>query len=86
MINLTFYIDTTKSDKNGESPILANYAKITYRVGKVKTTHWNKTKQRVSPPRVTEKDNNYEEINSHLEKIQTDSKNPRRVLTAFYKN
>ncbi|MEI7831132.1 MAG: site-specific integrase [Prolixibacteraceae bacterium] len=78
MINLTYYIDISKKDKNEESPILANvttnYIKTSYRVGKVKSRHWNKTKQRVSPPRITEEDNNHEEINSHLDKLQTDSK------------
>lgn len=78
MINPTYYIDISKKDKNEESPILANvttnYVKTSCRVGKVKSRHWNKTKQRVSPPRITEDDNNHEEINSHLYKLQTDSK------------
>lgn len=79
MANITFYIDKNNSGKDGFSPIKANvtidYKNVTKTVGKVKFRHWNKTKQRVSPPRQNEEDNGHIEINTYLDKLKTDSSN-----------
>jgi integrase len=63
-----------------------DYKNITKIVSKVKPQYWNdseinpktnrqkRNKQRVSPPKPNEKDNNFEEINDTLDKFQTDAK------------
>ena len=75
MANVTFYIDKTNKDRDGYAPIKANvtidYKNITKTVGKIKPRYWNKLKQRVSPPRPHEEDNNHTEINSYLEDFQS---------------
>lgn len=75
MANVTFYIDKTNNDRDGYAPIKANvtidYKNITKTVGKIKPRYWNKLKQRVSPPRPHEEDNNHTEINSYLEDFQS---------------
>lgn len=75
MANITFYIDKTNNDREGYAPIKANvtidYKNITKTVGRIKPRYWNKLKQRVSPPRPHEEDNNHTEINSYLEDFQS---------------
>lgn len=84
MANITFYIDKSNNDREGYAPIKANvaltlidnegepiYKNITKTVEKTKPRYWNKLKQRVSPPRPNEEDNNYEEINNTLKDFQT---------------
>jgi len=85
MANITFYIDKTNSDREGFSPIKANvtidYKNVTKTVGRIKSKHWNKNKQRVSPPRQNEEDNGHIEINIHLDKLKTDATNYFRDCT-----
>jgi integrase len=78
MPNTKFYIDITKTNKQGYVSIKANIPigkvnnwKI---VGKVKPRYWNKLKQRVSPPRPNEKDNQAEEINEELQRLEDDAR------------
>ncbi len=78
MPNIKFYIDTTKTNKQGYVSIKANIPigkvnnwKI---VGKVKPRYWNKLKQRVSPPRPNEKDNQSEEVNEELQRLEDNSR------------
>ena len=79
MANITFYIDKSNTDREGFSPIKANvtidYKNVTKTVGKVKSRYWNKNKQRVSSPRPNEEDNGYNEINSKLDDLKTESSN-----------
>ncbi|MCW0483509.1 site-specific integrase [Gaoshiqia sediminis] len=86
MVNVTYYIDKNNANKKGFSPIKANIAvtvktagKTTYKnisktVDRVKVRHWNKKKQRVSPPRPDEPDNDHENINLRLDELQSDAK------------
>lgn len=78
MVNVTFLIDRRNTDKDGYAPIKANitieYKKTRKTIDKVKQRYWNGKKQRVNKPLQHEPDNNYEEINERLEKLQKDAK------------
>jgi len=77
MFKITFYIDKANSNKEGFAPIKVNisldYKDISKTIGRVKPRHWNKTKQRVSPPRPHEKENDHAVINASLDKYETDA-------------
>lgn len=83
MVNVTYYIDKSNTDKNGLSPIKANitinYKNITKTVEKVKSGYWNKNRQRLSNPRVNEKDydekkKEHEAINDRLDRLQNEAR------------
>lgn len=90
MPNVTFYIDKSNSDRDGFAPIKARIIvdskEITKTVSKVKPRYWNdskideksrrqkRNKQRVSPPRPDEKDNDHQQINELLDDFQAKAK------------
>jgi integrase len=78
MPNIRFYLDPSKVDKNGFSPIKANIAinnKNHWRtIEKAKSRHWNGLKQRISPNRETEPYNRHIEINKLLDDYDSKSK------------
>ena len=72
MAKLGFHIDKSKKDKDNKFPIRARIYVESKAANKtlpykVKSRHWNKTKQRVSPPGSSEKDNGHIEINEYLD-------------------
>lgn len=77
MVNLTFVIDKSNTDKNGFAPIKANvtidYKKKRITIEKVKPRYWNSKTQRVNKPKPHEPDNDYERINSNLKTFQDDA-------------
>lgn len=74
MPNIKYYVDKKKTNKLGFAAIKANIAidgKNHWKTfEKVKPRYWNSLKQRVKPPRETEPDNRYEEINTVLNDYQ----------------
>lgn len=77
MAKVGFFIQEKKVNKHGFTAIKAvvtiNYKNVSKSVANVKPKHWNNTKQRVKKPRADEEYNNHEEINSILEKFQTNT-------------
>ena len=74
MPNIRFYIDKSKVNKQGLSPIIANIAfeskNHSKEIERVKKRYWSTKKQRVSEPRESEPNNRYIEINTLLDDYQ----------------
>lgn len=68
MANITFYLKTGKTNKNGERSIILRICfhqkrSIIFINKMVQPKHWNAKKQSVRPPTQRESDNDYENIN-----------------------
>jgi|GEM_PF-304574 len=72
MPNIIFYVDKSKVNSLGLSPIIANITiankNHSKAIERVKKRYWSKAKQRVLAPRETEPDNRYKEINTLIDK------------------
>ena len=78
MPNVKFYIDKSNQNNQRKAPIKANisldkknFVKI---IDHCFVSDWNKTQQRVRPPKTGMKDNGHKEINDKLDKIQDEFK------------
>jgi len=78
MPNIIFYVDKSKANSLGLSPIIANITiankNHSRAIERVKKRYWSKAKQRVLPPRETEPDNRYKEINTLIDKYANKAK------------
>ena len=78
MVNVKYYIDKSKKDKNGLTPIIASivvdYQESKKTVAKVKKQYWNPNKQKVNKSKPHEPDNEYQQINNLLDNFQEEAK------------
>ncbi len=78
MPNIRFYINKGSKDKDGLVSILAkmtlNYKSYYKKIDKILLRHWNPTQHRVRPNRESEPYNRYMEINSTIDKLESNVK------------